>query len=146
MTLLIGGLLALFSLAVVAYPFFRSQVQARFGDGHLDTCLATELGNIYDAIRTLQLEYQLGQIPENLYREHMREYRLQAAAALRQQVKDQVSAPEWLFEQEVLAARDVLRASGDGPIPCPSCRELPGPGLVVCPECGTELNASSSQD
>jgi hypothetical protein len=145
MTLLIGAVLALFSIAIVAYPFLKSRLRAGSGDGRSGAESATELGNIYDAIRTLQLEYQLGQVPDNLYRGHLREYRLQAAVTLRQRMKDQASAPDWLLEQEVLAARAVLRAANGGPRPCPSCRSLPGPGLGVCPECGAELGDPSPE-
>lgn len=145
MTLLIGAVLAVFSIAIVAYPFLKARLRAGSGDGRPGTDSATELGNIYDAIRTLQLEYQLGQVPDNLHREHLRDYRLQAAAALRQRMKDLASAPDWLLEQEVLAARAVLLATNGGPRPCPSCRSLPGPGLRVCPECGTELGDQSRE-
>lgn len=140
---LVGAVLAVFSIAIVAYPFLKSRLWAGSGDGGPGTDSATELGNIYDAIRTLQLEYQLGQVPDNLYREHLRDYRLQAAATLRRRMEGQASAPEWLLEQEVLAARAVLRAANGGPGPCPNCRSLPGPGLSVCPECGAELGVQS---
>ena len=143
MILLVGAVLAVFSIAIVAYPFLKSRLRAGSADGRPGADSATELGNIYDAIRTLQLEYQLGQVPDNLYREYLRDYRFQAAATLRRGMEDRASAPDWLFEQEVLAARADLRATNRGPRPCPSCRSLPGPGLKVCPECGTELGDQS---
>ena len=143
MTLVVGAVLAVFSIAIVAYPFLRSRLRSGFRDARSDTDSATELGNIYDSIRTLQLEYQLGQVPDNLYREHLREYRLQAAATLRRRAENQASAPDWLLEQEVLTARTILRAATGGPRPCPSCRSLPGSGVTVCPECGTELENPS---
>ena len=142
---LVGALVAVFSVAIVAYPFLKSRVRDGSGDGRPGTNSATELGNLYDAIRTLQLEYQVGRVPGNLYREHLREYRLQAATALRRRMEEQASAPEWLLEQEVLAARAVLRATDGGPKPCPNCRSLPGPGMRVCPECGTELGDPSQE-
>ena len=145
MTLLVGAVLAVFSIAVVAYPFLKSRLRAGSGDGRPGTDSATDLANIYDAIRTLQLEYQLGQVPDNLYRGHLRDYRLQAAASLRQRMMERASAPDWLLEQEVQAARAVLRVTNGGPRPCPSCRSLPGPGLRVCPECGTELGYRSRE-
>ena len=143
MTLIVGAVLAVLSIAIVAYPFLRSRLRSGSRESRSDTDWATELGNIYDSIRTLQLEYQLGQVPDNLYREHLRDYRLQAAATLRRRTQDQASAPDWLLEQEVLTARAILRAANGGPRPCPSCRSLPGPGVTVCPECGTELGNPS---
>jgi len=47
-----------------------------------------------DAIRTLQLEYQLGKLPDDLYQEQLRAYRLQAASLLRQQAEGQTGDPE----------------------------------------------------
>ena len=143
MTLLVGAVLAVFSIAIIAYPFLKSRLRAGSGDGRPSADSATELGNIYDAIRTLQLEHQLGHVTDNLYREHLRDYRLQAAATLRQRMENRAGAPDWLLEQEVLAARTVLRAASGGPMPCPNCRSLPGPGLRVCPECGNELEDQS---
>ena len=136
---IVGALMAVFSIAVVAYPILKSRLRAGPGDGPPDVDSATDLGNIYDSIRTLQLEYQLGQVPDNLYREYLRGYRLQAAATLRRRMEEEARAPDWLFEQEVLAARAVLRATKGGPRPCPNCRSLTNPGLRVCPECGAEL-------
>ena len=141
MALVIGTLLALFCIAIVAYPFFKTRLVAGPGDDGPSGEQAVQLGDIYDRIRTLQLEYELGQVPEHLYREQLREYRLQAAAALRRQVQEQAAAPEWLLEQEVLAARGGLRSEQGGAEACPNCRTIPGPGLEVCPECGTELEA-----
>ena len=143
MALLVGALLAVFSIAIVAYPFLKSRFRPGSGDPRPGAASAADLGNIYDSIRTLQLEYQLGQVPEHLYREQLRDYRLQAATALRQRMEEQASDPDWLLEQEVLTARAALRADKGGPWPCPNCRSLPGPGLRVCPECGAELGDPS---
>ena len=145
MALVIGTLLALFCIAIVAYPFLKTRLRAGARNDGPSGEQVGKLGDIYDRIRTLQLEYQLGQVPEHLYREQLREYRLQAAAALRRQVQEQAAAPEWLLEQEILAARGGLRTEQGGAAACPNCRTLPGPGLEVCPECGTELEVSQGQ-
>ncbi len=143
MALLVGAALAVFSVAVVVYPFLKPRLRAR-GDGpRAGAGLAgLDLETIYDAIRTLQLEYQLGQIPENLYREQLRGYRVQAAAALRRSMNERAGPPDWLMEQEVMVARAALRGAGGGPRSCPNCRSLPGPGMAVCPECGAKLESS----
>ena len=139
MALVIGALLAVFSIAIVVYPFLRSRLGNGTGGDEPSPDSAAELGNTYDRIRTLQLEYQLGQVPEHLYREQLREYRLQAADALRRQAEEQAASPDWLLEQEILAARAGLRSQQGGPAACPNCRSLPSPGLKVCPECGADL-------
>ena len=72
MTLIVGAALALFSLVIVAYPFLKSRIVAGVSRGPAATGdAAPELEPLYDAIRTLQLEYQLGKIPESLYREQL---------------------------------------------------------------------------
>ena len=132
--------MAVFSLAIVIHPFLRSRIRSRArGEGNAAGPASPELEPIYDAIHTLQLEYQLGKIPNNLYQEQLRGYRLQAASVLRQQVEDGAGAPDWVLEQEVLVARAALRGKDGGPRPCPSCRSLAAPGLAVCPECGNSL-------
>ena len=140
MTLIVGALLALFSLVVVAYPFFKSRMAVGGSQEPSRTAeTAPELEPVYDAIRTLQLEYQLGKIPNNLYREQLTAYRFQAAAVLRQRFQVRAEAPEWMLEQEVLVTRAAMRASEGGPRGCPNCRSLVSPDLAACPECGAHL-------
>ena len=140
MTLIVGAVLALFSLAIVTYPFLKSRMRAHGYHGTAITDEAPpELEPVYDAIRTLQLEYQLGKVPENLYREQLTGYRLQAASILRQRVQEREGAPEWVLEQEVLVTRAALRGTVGGPRPCPSCRSLVSPEMAACPECGANL-------
>lgn len=142
MTLIVGAALALFSLVIVAYPFLKSRLAAGSSQGPATTVDAPpELEPLYDAIRTLQLEYQLGKIPENLYREQLAGYRVQAAAVLRQSVEERQGEPEWVLEQEVLVTRAVLRGAVGGPRACPNCRSLAGPELAACPECGASLGS-----
>jgi hypothetical protein len=138
--LLVGAALALFSITIVVYPFLRRRFRFRTDRPKRDAQpTAPELEAIYDGIRTLQLEYQLGRVPEYLYQEQLLSYRVQAATVLRQETTEQTSDLEQVFEQEVLVARAVLRSVNGGPRPCPNCRSLPGPGLTLCPECGAQL-------
>ncbi len=140
MALIVGAALAVFSVAILAYPFLKSRMGARTNaPAPVGSAADSDLDPIYDAIRTLQLEYQLGRVPEYLYREQLQGYRVQAAALLRQRVADRSGSPDWLLEQEVLVARAALRQTGGGPRPCPNCRSLASPKLVICPECGTSL-------
>ena len=138
--LLVGAALAAFTIAVVAYPFLRSRLRSVRSRPPTEARLATpELENIYDAVRTLQLEFQLGRVPENLYQEQLQSYRLQAAAALRQEMTEQTGAMDRLLEQEVLVARAALRSTNGGPGPCPNCGSSPGAEMTTCPECGASL-------
>ena len=150
MSIILGTALAVFSLAIILYPFFKSRLGDRgaarsasdvpnaLGDVG-DASAPPELAPIYDAINTLQLEYQLGKLPDNLYQEQLRSYRIQAATVLRQSAEAKAATPGWLLEQEVLVARAALRGISGRPRSCPNCRSLAAPDLAVCPECGSNL-------
>ena len=126
MALIIGTVLALLSVAVAVYPFARR----RLGWDKADNAAAAgaaekspesaadtaSLADIYAAIRTLQLERELGSIPEEQYQEQLNDYRIQAALALRQQ--EQAAAGPGIeppapgdaeLEREIRAARAGLR-------------------------------------
>jgi hypothetical protein len=143
MGLVLGAALALFSIAIVAFPFLKSRLR---DSGEVPVTAvgqeALEMESLYEAIRILRLEYELGQVPQQLYREQLQGYRLQAAAALRQRVMDREGDPEWALEQEVLTARAALRGAGGVSLPCPSCGAASTPGGGPCPECGENSGTS----
>ena len=133
MALIIGTILALLSLGVAVYPFARRRLGLDKADrataaGGTDS-VETEsesspdtasLADIYAAIRTLQLERELGRIPEGLYQEQLNDYRLQAALALRRQEQEQQAAAapagrdaDAALEAEIQAARAGLRRAAD---------------------------------
>ena len=138
--LLVGAAMVVLSVGIILYPFLRSRHRSRtLRQDSEARPTAPALEAIYDGIRTLQLEYQLGRVPEYLYREQLQSYRVQAATTLRQEMTEQASDLERLLEQEVLVARAALGSTNGGPRPCPNCRSLLGPGLTLCPECGAQL-------
>jgi hypothetical protein len=143
MGLVLGAALAVFSVAIVAFPFLKSRSR-NWGEGPVVAVdqEAPELEAIYEAIRVLRLEHELGQVPDQLYREQLQGYRLQAATALRQLVKERESDPDWALEQEVLAARSELWGSGGISRPCPGCGAASAPGSGACPECGEKSGPS----
>ena len=158
--ILVSAALACFSLIMVGYSFFRGN-EARAGatlkgDGSSDEGVG--LDSIYDSIDTLELEHQLGNIPEAQYREQLQAYRLQAAAIIKAQVEKGDAAPEIALEREVLAARNEMRSSGSSSSgfnssglnsrPCPQCdAPLPEPASgspdTSCPHCGAAMNVDS---
>ena len=144
MALIIGAALAVLSVAVIMYPFLKPRVRTgdHGGVSAVDPA-ATEVEPVYDAIRTLQLEYQLGKVPENLYLEQLAGYRLQAAGVLRQRAAQRTGYDEWLLEQKVLLARTALRAAADGPQKCPRCGATVGASLAACAECGANLDTEA---
>ena len=147
---LVGIALACFSLVMVGYSFFRgneSKPESSLQDsGNSDEGVG--LDAIYDSIDTLELDHQLGNVPDQQYREQMRAYRLQAASIIQRQIEAGNAAPEILLEHEVLAARNHVRSAWK---PCPQCdAPLPEPGDgstdSTCPHCGAPLGDPSPND
>ena len=139
--IIIAGVLGTLSVAVLVFPFLKSR--ARDGAEDLvDAWSSTEpeLGAIYDAIRTLQLEHQLGKMPEAVYQEQLEAYRLQAAVLLRQQSDVGANNADRALEQEILAVRTEINGSNGGAASCPECNSIVGEGLLRCPECHRQLN------
>lgn len=126
MALIIGTILALLSIAVAVYPFVRHRAGAT-EDAHTPAAGASRpngtadsagpdtpaLDSIYAAIHTLQLERELGNIPEGLYREQLDDYRRQAAVALREQALAQTAGSDRALEEEIRAARAALGRDSD---------------------------------
>ena len=120
MGFLIGGLLALFVVAAVLYPFFPGRVRTRtssgLGVGRVRIGRPATAGrrpneHVYDDINTLRLEYELGQIEEEEYHQRLREYRLEAEASLKEQDGLEQRLDQSL-EEEILAARAHRAANG----------------------------------
>ena len=172
MALILGTILALLSIAVAVFPFVQRrrfglaeeagapretrETRETPGQGDQGGLPETEadtpgLESIYDAIQTLQLERELGNIPEGLYREQLNGYRLQAAVALREQTRSQVLASgptidagqpfsaDWALEEEIRVARAGLRREIGDAVRCPNCAAPVPAGAELCPECGVEL-------
>lgn len=151
--ILVGVALALFSLVMVSYSFFRGP-SASSGQAQSSLTLSpasddgVSLDSIYDSIDTLELEYQLGNLPEEQYREQLQAYRLEAAAAIRAQLEQGSAPPELLLEQEVIAARAEIHSAQPAEEwqPCPQC-DAPIPAALglssgACPHCGAHLSES----
>ena len=93
------------------------------------------LNAIYEAIRTLQLERELGNVPEGLYREQLDIYRLQAAQMLREYERLQSGDMDWTLEEEIRLARAGLKSPSAPGRTCANCgRPLPEEASD-CSEC-----------
>jgi predicted RNA-binding Zn-ribbon protein involved in translation (DUF1610 family) len=150
MALVIGGILALLAIAVAVYPFVRGRFfaepagpdseegEAVLGD---EASLADdELAEIYQAISTLRLERELGNIPEGLYREQLNGYRLRAARALRNRELSAGDDEGWALEEEIRLARAGLYGNDGGRFPCPNCGRPVRADMSECPECGAVIS------
>ena len=148
LAILVGVALACFSLVMVGYSFFRNrsprQEAAATIPGQPDDGVG--LDSLLDSLDTLELEHQLGNIPEEQYTEQLNSYRHQIALLIKSQLESEDPPPELLLEQEV------LRARADGVAvwqSCPQC-DAPLPVLTVdgsdaftCPHCDASLLESA---
>lgn len=129
-----GAVLAVFSFAIVCYAFVRGRRPIPAVDSPPETD-DRALADIFDAITTLDLEYQLGRMSEEDFQAQFQAYRLQAATALRDQLEAGRGDPAWVLEQEILLARDA-----DGrTAACPDCSAAVLEGTPACPHCGAEM-------
>jgi hypothetical protein len=93
------------------------------------------LADIFDAITTLDLEYQLGRMPQEDFQSQFQAYRLQAATVLRDQLEAGRGDPAWVLEQEILMAQGGLENASV----CPNCSASVLDDAAVCPHCGAEM-------
>lgn len=134
-----GAVLAAFSFAVVCYTFLKGREPNTAAAEIPATTDDQALADIFDAINTLDLEFQLGRMPEEDFQEQFQAYRVQAATVLRDQLEAGRGDPAWLLEQEVLLVRGD-QASADGrAVACPNCSAAVLEGTPTCPHCGTEM-------
>ena len=81
---------ALLIIGAVAWPFLAGRLRATGNapDQHAADEGATTgtaaLEDVYEAIRTLQMEHSLGRIDDDDFREQLNQYRRQAAVILRE--------------------------------------------------------------
>ncbi len=138
-----GAVLAVFSFAVVSYAFLHGRqpgTQAAEAAPETDD---QALADIFDAITTLDLEFQLGRLAEEDFQSQFQAYRVQAATVLRDQLEAGRGDPAWVLEHQVLLARHSLEsASGkrtESAVAFPNCSAAVLEGTAACPHCGAEM-------
>ncbi len=122
MAFLIGGLLAVLVIGMVVYPFVKGRFH--FQEPHLPRGAGRPEGwrdtgtreAIYEEIKTLQLEHELGTIDEAEYLETLSAYRLQAAAAMRDAESLERDLDHSL-EEEIRSARSLMGRGDEEPLP-----------------------------
>ncbi len=163
--ILVGVGLAAFSLVIVTYSFFRGSSASSVAVPPPASDDGVGLDSIYDSIETLELEYQLGNLPESQYREQLQAYRLAAAAAIKAQLEQGAAPLELLLEQEVIAARAEILSDNpsegavadlaEGWQACPQC-DAPVPAALglfqdqwensgSCPHCGAPVDDAGGE-
>ena len=142
MPYLLGLLLALAAAALIAWPLLRAR---RTGPpsalpGSLDELreVQWQRRQVYDEIRTLSLDSELGNVPAEEYAEAISTHRLRAALLLRQEEQLRSGLVRMMreIEDEVLALRlangSVLRTTA-----CSGCGGVRDADAEFCPMCET---------
>ena len=147
MGVLIGLALALVCAAILALPFLRARRSSM--DREMDDLAETtrQREAVYDEIRTLQLERDVGRIEQQEYEARLRRLRLEAAAILRDEERLMRSKGEreWALEEEIQSIRRQSTPSAGGQAACPNCSAMVGRPASECPECGAPLTEEDAQ-
>lgn len=145
MVLLLSVFLGAVVFAVLLLPFLRTR---RWRDslpqGGLEDLaeLVRRKGRVYEEIRTLQLEHDLGHVGEEEYELRLRAFKLRAALLLREhrRVDEELERLGQEVEREVLASRSLREKA----VLCLGCQGDLIPGAPRCPTCGLPLESSVS--
>jgi len=115
---LIVTLLAIFVVAMVAYPFFRRSDPSGGPDGSQSTLAAEKRRReeMYQEIRALQMEFQLGTLEEPEYRRQVQLCRMEAARSIR---AEELSLLDMEMEERIFSSRisAIGEASPAHPVP-----------------------------
>ena len=98
MGLIIGILLGLLSLVLLALPFFRKERVGGLSASNAGSLREKRI-SIYQEIRTLENDLNLGQVPPEEYEKRLRDYRLRAAELLMQE--DELKQIDFDLEEEI---------------------------------------------
>ena len=114
MAVFLSVLLGVFCIGVVVYPFFKNRYFPNISDAVIGSTDSTsELDNIFRSIRTLQLEYRMGNISEEAFNTELDQYRNDAATCIQQMETERSSELETGVEHEIALARLRLQHSDD---------------------------------
>ena len=112
MAVFLSVLLGVFCIGVVVYPFFKNRYFPNISDALIGSTDSTsELDNIFRSIRTLQLEYRMGNISEEAFNTELDQYRNDAATCIQQMETGRSSELEIGVEHEIALARLRLQHS-----------------------------------
>lgn len=138
MAVIISVILALFAIGVVVFPFIKGRLRLQTAQSQSSTGpdARRDREAIYDDIKTLQLEYELGSIEGKDYHERLRAHRLDAAMALRDQERQELELDS-LLEEEISHARGPRDSIRDS-LRCRTCGRPMAPIDTACPHCDEE--------
>ena len=132
MAFILGLSFAFLAILLLAWPVLRRSRAAPDATPSPDPLseVALRRSRIYDDIKTLVLDHELGNIPDQEYEEKLAAYRIDAARAIRDQEQlQQVQATlEDALEREVLELRRSWSSVTE---------------TVICAVCGREMDAAA---
>lgn len=145
LSIIFGTVLAIFSIFLVGYSLFRrDRLEPDVHESFLMENDDPALGDIFDAIRTLELEHQLGRMPQEEFETQFQSYRVQAATVLRNQLEAGRGDPAWVLEHQILLVRGGQGSAAPASVyeranPCPNCSAAVPENGANCPHCGAEM-------
>ena len=123
-SIIFGITLGIFSLVILAYPFFKYKTSIVHSQASSEPSLGSDLNPIYEAIKTLQLEYQLNRITDKDFKGQLDSYRIQAAKLLRAESQNSSDIESFgdpgeyssnRLEKEILLARGLISENASNP-------------------------------
>ena len=144
MGILLGFILALVCVTFLTLPFLRERRVANAREFEEQPEPARQRAVIYDEIKMLELEREVGRVEGKEYEDRLYQLRLQAAAIIRED--DRLTKfhgeQDLALEEEISSVRKAITAGYEGQgdqQACPNCNAVVGIPLSQCPECGTFL-------
>ena len=137
-----GAVMAVFSFSLVYYTFVRVRQYGGFESNSFVKADDPELAGIFEAIKTLDLEYQLDRVSDEEFQAQFQAYRLEAAVVLKNQLESGRGDAAWALEQEILLALGDQDSVSSKLTVCSDCSAAVMEGIPSCPHCGAEMALS----
>ena len=146
MPYLLGLLLALAAAVLIAWPLLRARRDATLArPGALDALRDVQRlrRQVYDEIRTLGLDRELGHVTAEQYEETLAAHRVQAALLLRREerIRSELARLMDDIENEVLSLR-LASGSVRSTVECAECSGRRDAVTVFCPRCEKDDRAA----
>ena len=147
MPFFLGLIFAFFAILVLAWPILRRSRAASDAAPPADRLreAAQRRSRMYDDIKTLALDHELGNVPDQEYTEKLAAYRLEAARALRdhEQLHQTQAGLEEDLENEALELRRSW-GSVKETVPCEVCGREVDAKAALCPRCELPLGRETT--
>ena len=146
MAVVVGLTFAFLAIVALAWPVImrrRSRAAQEAPPDAIQEALRRR-DRVYDDIRTLILDHELGNVPDDEYERKLAAFRIDAARAIRDLEQLRQASPEQdaELEKEVLELRRSWGSVSDT-LPCGACDSEVDAGAPLCPRCETPLPAGS---